>query len=62
ALDVSYLRAVEAEDVAERIRLASQRQGLRDLPQNFDLSSADTPNELSALWPVELPARAQQSG
>lgn len=33
----------------------AQKQVLRDIPQKFDLSKANTPNELKVLWPVELP-------
>lgn len=36
-------------------QLEAQKQVLRDIPQTFDLSTANTPNELKALWPVELP-------
>lgn len=32
----------------------AEKQVLRDLPENFDLSSAKTPEEIKALWPVEL--------
>ena len=34
--------------------VAAQKQALRDLPDNFDLSGATTPEELKALWPNEL--------
>lgn len=32
----------------------AERQKLRDLPATFDLSKAQTPDELKALWPDEL--------
>lgn len=32
----------------------AQKQKLRDLPQALDLSKVKTPEELKALWPVEL--------
>lgn len=32
----------------------AERQTLRKIPQEFDLSSANNPDELKALWPVEL--------
>lgn len=44
-------------DAAEAARLRVLRQTLRDIPQNFDLSGATTPEALDALWPSELPAR-----
>lgn len=31
-----------------------ERQALRDLPVNIDLSKATTPEELKAIWPTEL--------
>lgn len=31
-----------------------QKQVLRDIPGNFDLTTATTPEELKALWPTEL--------
>lgn len=34
--------------------VAVEAQALRDLPQTFDLSGAATPDELKALWPLEL--------
>ena len=32
----------------------AERQKLRDIPQDFDLTKAETPEELKALWPEEL--------
>ena len=32
----------------------AQKQVLRDIPQTFDLSTANTPEELKALWPNNL--------
>jgi len=29
-------------------------QALRDIPQNIDLDSAATPEQLKAIWPTEL--------
>lgn len=31
-----------------------ERQKLRDLPQTFDLTKANTPEAINALWPTEL--------
>lgn len=35
--------------------VAAEKQALRDLPEAFDLTAAQTPEELKALWPAELP-------
>lgn len=37
--------------------VAAEKQVLRDLPANFDLSGPSTPEDLKALWPDELPGR-----
>ena len=34
--------------------LKTERQSLRDIPQNLDLESASTPEELTAIWPEGL--------
>ena len=34
--------------------IAAEKQVLRDLPATFDLTVAATPEQLKALWPVEL--------
>ena len=44
-LDIETLKG---NDVQE------EKQALRDLPQTFDLSKADTPEKLKKLWPKEL--------
>jgi hypothetical protein len=57
-LDLESLRAFENEDVAEQQRVTEVKQKLRDIPQTFDLTTPnDTPEELKAKWPTELPAR-----
>ena len=53
-LDVAFMRAVETGDASEQARVASEKQALRDIPQTLDLTT-DTPEELKAIWPVELP-------
>lgn len=35
--------------------VAAQKQILRDIPQTFDLSQAQTPEQLVTLWPSLLP-------
>ena len=52
-LDVSFMRAVETGDDSERVRIAGEKQVLRDIPQTLDLTT-DTPEELKAIWPTEL--------
>lgn len=44
-LDVETLKGVDVQD---------QKQVLRDIPQTFDLTIAQTPDELKALWPEQL--------
>jgi len=57
-LDVPFMRAVETGDASELARIASEKQVLRDIPQTLDLTTDnDTPLELEAKWPSELPAR-----
>ena len=52
-LDVSFMRAVETGDDSERVRIAGEKQVLRDIPQTLALTT-DTPEELKAIWPTEL--------
>lgn len=47
-LDIETLRGNDVQ---------AQKQVLRDIPQNFDLTVATTPEELKALWPEELKPR-----
>jgi hypothetical protein len=56
-LDVPFMRAVEAGDTVEQQRIAGLKEGLRQIPQAFDLSGYITAEQLHAAWPVELPAR-----
>ena len=51
ALDISYMRADEQGDATQKANIANEKQILRDLPQDFDLTQATTPEELNALWP-----------
>lgn len=52
--DVEYLLADEAGNATAKATIAAQKQALRDIPQTFDLSTAATPEELTALWPDGL--------
>jgi hypothetical protein len=54
--DLVSLRAIEAGDTSAQATIATEKQVLRDIPQTFDLTT-DTPEELKAKWPSELPAR-----
>ena len=56
--DTPFMRAVEAGDTSAQSTIATEKQVLRDIPQTFDLTTDnDTPEELKAKWPTELPAR-----
>lgn len=47
-------RASEQGNTAGGAKLRAERQILRDIPQNFVLSGAKTPDDLKALWPEGL--------
>ena len=56
--DVTFMRAVEAEDTNAQATIKTKKQTLRDLPATFDITTdVDTPEKLKAKWPKELPAR-----
>ena len=52
-LDVPFMRAMETGDASELARIAGEKKALRDIPQTLDLTT-DTPEELKAIWPIEL--------
>jgi len=57
-LDVPWMQAVEAGNTSDQATIATQKQTLRDIPTTFDLTTGvDTPDQLKARWPTELPAR-----
>ena len=56
--DINFQKAIEADDDSAKATVATKKQTLRDIPQNFDLSGASTDDELDALWPSELPERS----
>ena len=59
ARDITFMRAVEAGDASAQSTIATEKQTLRDIPATFDITTGvDTPEELKAKWPTELPARA----
>ena len=56
--DVTFMRAVEAEDTDAQATIKTKKQTLRDLPATFDITTdAGTPELLKAKWPSELPDR-----
>jgi len=56
--DITFMRAVEAGDTDAQATIATKKQTLRDLPATFDITTGvDTPEQLKAKWPTELPAR-----
>ena len=55
ALDVPFMRLLEEEGGTERGRIVARKQALRDIPQTFDLTKAETPEALATLWPEDLP-------
>ena len=56
--DVTFMRAIEAEDTDAQATIKTKKQTLRDIPATFDITTdVDTPEKLKAKWPTELPAR-----
>ena len=56
--DVTFMRAVEAEETDAQNTIKTKKQTLRDLPATFDITTdVDTPEQLKAKWPSELPDR-----
>lgn len=56
-LDRHQLSAMASEDTLTASEIETQKQELRDLPDMFDLSTANTPATLKALWPSILPSQ-----
>ena len=56
--DVTFMRAVEDGDTDTQATIKTKKQTLRDLPATFDITTGvDTPEQLKAKWPTELPDR-----
>lgn len=53
-LDLDYIRADEQSSSSLKASIAGQKQALRDLTETFDLTGAETPEALKALWPTEI--------
>jgi hypothetical protein len=54
ALDTQTIMAVGKGDTEALQAVEAQKQVLRDIPQTIDLSKAQLPEELAAIWPEEL--------
>jgi len=52
ALDVAYMRAVEAGDTAKQAQIAAEKQALRDATDDPAIAAASTPEELAAVDPL----------
>ena len=58
ALDIEFMRAIEAGDTDAQTTIGTEKQTLRDIPATFDITTdVDTPEKLKAKWTTELPAR-----
>ena len=55
--DVTFMRAIEAEDADAQAAIKTKKQTLRDLPATFSLDGYGDPDTLKAAWPTQLPAR-----
>ena len=56
ALDVEFMRAVEAGDSDAQATIAAKKQALRDATDDPAIASASTPDELKAVRPAALDA------
>ena len=54
ALDVEFMRAVEAGDTAAQAVIAAKKQALRDATDDPAIAAAQTPGELKAVVPTAL--------
>jgi hypothetical protein len=56
--DVNMMIANESGTSSEQDAVKAKKQTLRDLPATFDITTGvDTPEQLKAKWPTELPGR-----
>lgn len=53
-LDIAFMRAVEAGDIAEQKRIGDIKHALRTAPQDPAIDAAQTPEELKAAIPDVL--------
>ena len=56
ALDVDFMRAVEAGDTDAQATIAAKKQALRDATSDPAIAAATTPDELKAVVPTALAA------
>jgi hypothetical protein len=54
ALDVAFMRAVEAGDAEKQAEIAAKKQALRDATDDPVIAAAQTPEELKAAVPAAL--------
>ena len=54
ALDVEFMRAVEAGDADKQAEIAAKKQALRDATSDPAITAATTPDELKAVVPSAL--------
>ena len=54
-LDVTFMRAVEDGDPDAQDDASVEKQALRNIPQEFDLSVHENADDLDASWPDGLP-------
>lgn len=54
ALDIATMKALSLGDSEQATDIESQKQVLRDIPQTFDLSVYETPEDLKEAMPEEL--------
>jgi len=54
ALDVEFMRAVEAGDTAKQAEISTKKQALRDATDDPAIAAATTPDELKAVVPSAL--------
>jgi hypothetical protein len=54
ALDVDFMRAVEAGDTAKQAEISTKKQALRDATDDPAIAAATTPDELKAVVPTAL--------
>lgn len=54
-LDLEFSRAQGRNDLIKAGEIETARQRLRDIPQVFDMSTAQNEADLKSLWPAGLP-------
>lgn len=53
-LDLEWMKAMERGDSAESVKIAAQKQELRDITKRDELKYAKTLAEIKAFWPAIL--------